>query len=573
MPVRRGHIAPKNTYIDTLIKKFDNQSVPDAAFIIANSKIASNPIIYCSADFCDLFSFTKAQLLLKSSSLSFLYGENTTSESIQALSDGLVCDREVKILLSLYTRKDEVRQCELTVTPLTDELGRIALHIIFFEAVEQVQPDKKPSRRVSSRRLSNIATMIFHRNGKEVPRSNLHRTHHLSQSVRNEVLPKQVVLSRRPSENIPTENNNRVSISSLFLNGPKSSPEAVDPKKGCRPNPESLQLCTRFDSTSMDTGNSVTLRSSAPTSHVSVGNEPPVKRSEIRPKSCTNAPLWPVLQSSETESTTDRVRPASAVLGARCSRYVFPSLLTRGSRLLSAPVSQTSLVLSDAGTLQLVLGKHGDQSKSHVTDTFAKILSLDKDLHEKRKLESKHMHKYTLKHYSPTRAVWDWFILILVIYTAIFTPYNAAFLLNHNVSACSNAQPRSAGQQTILGIADKLVDVMFFMDIIINFRTTYVNKNDEVVSQPKKIAFHYLKSWFIIDLVAAIPFDAVISKSYEKQQPTALTGLLKSARLLRLINVVRKLDRYSEYGTAILVLLTSIFVLIAHWLACICIVF
>nr|CDS35237.1 potassium voltage gated channel subfamily H [Hymenolepis microstoma] len=137
------------------------------------------------------------------------------------------------------------------------------------------------------------------------------------------------------------------------------------------------------------------------------------------------------------------------------------------------------------------------------------------------------------------------------------------------VSACSNAQPRSTGQQTILGIADKLVDVMFFMDIVINFRTTYVNKNDEVVSQPKKIAFHYLKSWFIIDLVAAIPFDAVISKSYEKQQPTALTGLLKSARLLRLINVVRKLDRYSEYGTAILVLLTSIFVLIAHWLACI----
>nr|CDS31348.2 potassium voltage gated channel subfamily H [Hymenolepis microstoma] len=329
-------------------------------------------------------------------------------------------------------RRDEVRQCELTVTPLTDELGRISLHIIFFEEVEQIQPDKKPTRRVSSRRLSNIATMIFHRNSKEVPRSNLHRTHHLSQSVRHEVLPKQVVLSRRPSENIPTESNNRVSISSLFLNGPKSSPEAVDTKKGCRPNPESLQLCTRFDSTSMDTGNSVTLRSSAQTSHVSVGNEPPVKRPEIRPKSCTNAPLWPVLQSSETESTTDRVRPASAVLGARSSRYGFPSLLTRGSRLLSAPVSQTSLVLSDAGTLQLVIGKHGDPSKSHVTDTFAKILSLDKDLHEKRKLESKHMHKYTLKHYSPTRAVWDWFILILVIYTAIFTPYNAAFLLNHN---------------------------------------------------------------------------------------------------------------------------------------------
>lgn len=45
------------------------------------------------------------------------------------------------------------------------------------------------------------------------------------------------------------------------------------------------------------------------------------------------------------------------------------------------------------------------------------------------------------------------------------------------------------------------------MDIIINFRTTFVNSNDEVVSHPAKIAVHYLKGWFIIDLVAAIPFD------------------------------------------------------------------
>lgn len=45
------------------------------------------------------------------------------------------------------------------------------------------------------------------------------------------------------------------------------------------------------------------------------------------------------------------------------------------------------------------------------------------------------------------------------------------------------------------------------MDILINFRTTFVNRNDEVVSHPGKIAVHYLKGWFIIDLVAAIPFD------------------------------------------------------------------
>ena len=53
------------------------------------------------------------------------------------------------------------------------------------------------------------------------------------------------------------------------------------------------------------------------------------------------------------------------------------------------------------------------------------------------------------------------------------------------------------------------VDIMFIIDILINFRTTYISENDEVISAPSKIAVHYFRGWFIIDLVAAIPFDLV----------------------------------------------------------------
>ena len=38
--------------------------------------------------------------------------------------------------------------------------------------------------------------------------------------------------------------------------------------------------------------------------------------------------------------------------------------------------------------------------------------------------------KWIILHYSPFKAVWDWVILLLVLYTAVFTPYSAAFLLN-----------------------------------------------------------------------------------------------------------------------------------------------
>jgi len=59
-------------------------------------------------------------------------------------------------------------------------------------------------------------------------------------------------------------------------------------------------------------------------------------------------------------------------------------------------------------------------------------------------------------------------------------------------------------------IIDLIVDIMFIVDILINFRTTYVNKKDEVVSHPGKIAVHYFKGWFLIDVVAAIPFDLLL---------------------------------------------------------------
>ena len=81
----------------------------------------------------------------------------------------------------------------------------------------------------------------------------------------------------------------------------------------------------------------------------------------------------------------------------------------------------------------------------------------------------------------------------------------AAFLLNE--------QRRSAMKNRYedpLTVTDLMVDIMFIIDILINFRTTYVNKNDEVVSHPGKIAVHYFKGWFLIDVVAAIPFDLLL---------------------------------------------------------------
>lgn len=61
------------------------------------------------------------------------------------------------------------------------------------------------------------------------------------------------------------------------------------------------------------------------------------------------------------------------------------------------------------------------------------MLSLGADVLPEYKLQAPRIHNWTVLHYSPFKAVWDWLILLLVIYTAILTPYSAAFLLNDQV--------------------------------------------------------------------------------------------------------------------------------------------
>uniref|UniRef100_A0AAQ5YE07 Voltage-gated inwardly rectifying potassium channel KCNH2 n=1 Tax=Amphiprion ocellaris TaxID=80972 RepID=A0AAQ5YE07_AMPOC len=200
----------------------------------------------------------------------------------------------------------------------------------------------------------------------------------------------------------------------------------------------------------------------------------------------------------------------------------------------------------------------------NVTEKVTQVLSLGADVLPEYKLQAPRIHKWTVLHYSPFKAVWDWLILLLVIYTAILTPYSAAFLLSEQEEAAMQSCGYSCSP---LNVVDLIVDIMFIIDILINFRTTYVNSNDEVVSHPVRIAVHYFKGWFLIDMVAAIPFDLLIYRNGE--ETTTLIGLLKTARLLRLVRVARKLDRYSEYGAAVLFLLMCTFALIAHWLACI----
>ena len=60
------------------------------------------------------------------------------------------------------------------------------------------------------------------------------------------------------------------------------------------------------------------------------------------------------------------------------------------------------------------------------------------------------------------------------------------------------------------------------IDILMNFRTTYVKEGEVLITSPWKIAVHYLKTYFVVDFVAAIPWDLLASFNSGTEEVSAL---------------------------------------------------
>uniref|UniRef100_A0A8C8RC68 Potassium voltage-gated channel subfamily H member 4 n=1 Tax=Pelusios castaneus TaxID=367368 RepID=A0A8C8RC68_9SAUR len=169
------------------------------------------------------------------------------------------------------------------------------------------------------------------------------------------------------------------------------------------------------------------------------------------------------------------------------------------------------------------------------------------------KVASVQKSRFILLHYSIFKALWDWLILLATFYVAVTVPYNVCFT--------DTEDSLVAARSTI--VSDIAVEMLFILDIILNFRTTYVSQSGQVEYEPRSICIHYVATWFFVDLIAALPFDLLYAFN------TSLVHLLKTVRLLRLLRLLQKLDRYSQYSAVVLTLLMSMFALLAHWLACI----
>jgi len=155
---------------------------------------------------------------------------------------------------------------------------------------------------------------------------------------------------------------------------------------------------------------------------------------------------------------------------------------------------------------------------------------------------------------------WDWFVLALVFYTGITVPFCLAF------EAFTELDVSPVGFAV-----DCLVDLCYIADLFVSWRTTYYDREGNLVTDKRMVRNRYLKTWFPLDFIASFPFEwlgdlATINSSVEIPPSVRLPGVLKLARILRL---GKKIDRLSSSKMFRIGQFTFMLLFAAHWYACI----
>ena len=156
---------------------------------------------------------------------------------------------------------------------------------------------------------------------------------------------------------------------------------------------------------------------------------------------------------------------------------------------------------------------------------------------------------------------WDSLTFALLIFTAVITPFEVAYL--------------TVKTKQFLFWINRLVDLVFIKDIGVQFFLPYQDRTrgNLVVRSRILIAKRYLRGWFWVDVVSVIPFDLIPVDALNRLKAVRLVKLLKLLKLGRVLRANRTLARW-ESSIAISYAKISMYtfalgiVFVAHWMAC-----
>jgi hypothetical protein len=124
-------------------------------------------------------------------------------------------------------------------------------------------------------------------------------------------------------------------------------------------------------------------------------------------------------------------------------------------------------------------------------------------------------------------------------------------------------------ESNTMKLVEKFVDMYFYIDIMLYFRTSYKDKANEDRFDVRDIASRYFDTFFYIDFVSTIPWYYFFYSSEFKDTIRIFTHILKIFRISKLMPILYKLEEMKAANLIRFMKVILIFFLVAHWMSCI----
>ena len=197
-------------------------------------------------------------------------------------------------------------------------------------------------------------------------------------------------------------------------------------------------------------------------------------------------------------------------------------------------------------------------SRNHYNNTVVRKESLD--------ASATGVPKYIILTTSPLKKLWTVINIVLLLWTAIVTPYQICF-----IDSSSSAW----------FAIDLFIDTLFFLDIFLNFFSAYIDFEGKLVTDLRQIVRNYLKGWFLIDFVGVLPFQYLgdmggynrlvrFSRMPRLYKVLRIVRLFKMVRLLRSQACIAKIVSFFRLATGLIRMVKFCFtvLLVVHVIGC-----
>jgi len=161
-----------------------------------------------------------------------------------------------------------------------------------------------------------------------------------------------------------------------------------------------------------------------------------------------------------------------------------------------------------------------------------------------------------IHHWSAFRRSWDSCTIVLLLYLMVASPVVLTFEISNDIT----------------DVMAVIVDWFFIADVFLNFVTTYEDSMRLTERRWRYIAYNYVTSWFVVDLVSSLPYERM-PMSESNGQALHAVKLLKLTKLLRVLclgrSVAKIQERYQiKHGTIQIFMFMLVLAMLAHWLGC-----